>query len=334
MDDARIPDDILRNILAKLPGKSVGQSRCVSPRWNRMISDSSFMIKSRSRRMIFLTHHKNLRDQYEKIIGTFKGIVIYVQIDPNAKGILHTVLFNPLTCASKILPDSYNPFDDPHFAFVYGFAHGANLDDSKIVRFRASGSTSYNNLDTCDVFDFKTSSWSTLSMVIRYNKYEFDDVGTFVNGFLYWIATFCRKIMSLNVNQMIVSEIQLPNRHCFTELHLGTLHGRLCMISDTSNLIESGYDIWVMNVENLWSKEFSFTLGFGVNYFHEFRVLNIVDDGRILMVDSLKRLIIFDASKCSYILQETTSASAIDFVMVRGIEYVETLVSPSDICGV
>ncbi|XP_071695751.1 F-box protein At5g49610-like [Rutidosis leptorrhynchoides] len=268
MDDARMPDDILRYILAKLPSKPLSRSRCVSPRWNHMISDLCFsMINSRSQRKIFVTGH-NSRCPTQKIVGTFSGIFIYIQLDysdndnsnTNTKRMLRTILYNPLTCTSKILPDANNIADEDDYdgsSFVYGFAYGTTIMDRdlKMIRFRASNSCNYDYyLNTCDVFDFKTSSWTTSKVATRYSKYEFDDVVTFANGYLYWIGSYRRKIMALNVKEMVISEVELPNPNCFTETRLGTFHGRLCMITDTSNLVESGYDIWVMKGdENLWA---------------------------------------------------------------------------------
>ncbi|KAI3793447.1 hypothetical protein L1987_36066 [Smallanthus sonchifolius] len=46
-------DDVLYNILGRLPGKPLLRLRCVSKHWNCLISDPYFM-KSRSRRMILL----------------------------------------------------------------------------------------------------------------------------------------------------------------------------------------------------------------------------------------------------------------------------------------
>ncbi|XP_076946910.1 putative F-box protein At1g50880 [Bidens hawaiensis] len=49
-----VGNDILYNILARLPGKPLLRFRCVSKHWNGLISDPYFM-KSRSRRMIHVT---------------------------------------------------------------------------------------------------------------------------------------------------------------------------------------------------------------------------------------------------------------------------------------
>ncbi|XP_071728817.1 putative F-box protein At3g16210 [Rutidosis leptorrhynchoides] len=341
-----MPDDILRNILARLPSnKPLSRCRCVSPHWNRVISDLCFTINSKSQRKFFVTSHKNSRPT-QKIIGTFSGIVIYIRMDSNVKSNtkgrkLRTILYNPFTHAFKRLPDPINSNIDDDYddsSFVYGIAYGKTvLDrDLKMVRlYRASNNSSKNYyLNTCDVFCFRTSSWSTSKVVTQYSKNDFDDnVGTFVNGYLYWIASYRMKIMALNVNEMVFSEIQLPNQGCFTETRLGTFHGNLCMITDTSNFVESGYDIWVMKgVENLWSKEISFPCYGTVNDdLYEFRVVNIMDDGRIMIVDSLNRVIVYDISKCSFELHNT-SLSVTDFATVHGIEYVETLVAPSDLC--
>ncbi|GKD56886.1 F-box domain containing protein [Tanacetum coccineum] len=241
------------------------------------------------------------------IVGTYRGIVllhVHVELDTSddtheTSWFSHIVLYNPSTGKSSRVSDPNSTLSS-----VYGFA-----------------------------YVFKTSTWSTSEITLPDTIfYEDKNVGTFLNGFLYWLAS--TKIVVLNVKKIdVVSEINLPNPHSYTNSHLGTLHGRLCMIPDTNNILDSGHDLWVMKeqgVEKSWSKVCSFTFGLGVDHItdHHYRILNIMDDGRILIVDSSSNLIIYNTSKRSY-KKLNTSESVIDFRTVSGIEYVKSPASPS-----
>ncbi|KAI3799716.1 hypothetical protein L1987_35015 [Smallanthus sonchifolius] len=164
-------DDVLYSILGRLPGKPLLRLRCVSNRWNALISDPYFM-KSRSRRMILLPYTRPLVAIDEKvpvkdkahsmvgihypleksmvvsIVGTFNGIVLLALTDFYKSLRCELVLYNPLTCASNKLLVM-----DPLYqtSFVFGFA------DLKIVRFEVFNDSMYR----CDAFDLKTSSWSS-----------------------------------------------------------------------------------------------------------------------------------------------------------------------------
>nr|GEZ81343.1 hypothetical protein [Tanacetum cinerariifolium] len=182
-----------------------------------------------------------------------------------------------------------------------------------------------------DVLTLATDKWSTLEISLQDAALFNEDSksGTFLNGFLYWFAS--TNIVALSVKDLVVSEIYLPNLHSYTNTRLGTWYGRLCMITDTNNLLDSGHDIWVMKkqgVEISWSKVCSFTLGLGVDHITQYRILTIMEDGRILMVDTSSNLIIYNTSDCSY-KKLNTSESVIDFRIASGIEYVKSRVSPS-----
>nr|GEX96894.1 F-box domain-containing protein [Tanacetum cinerariifolium] len=272
MVNVNLPDDVIRNILARLPTKILVQSRCVSAHWNRLISD--FFIKSRSCRKILLVgpdfhaiedngpcgddvvklpypfecQKKDGVYRYIKAIGTFNGIVILVvnhhkYVDERFKEFAsHIILYNPLTGESEILPDPYSPFYGNKI-HTYGFGYGTTKYDLKIVRFRGLTKPD-NNWNTCDVFNLKGRSWSTSTILIE-DAIFCDDVGTFLNGSLYWCAL--SKIVALNVNQMVISEIHLPFTGISRETHLGTLHGCLWMITPTENHVK--FNMRVMKME-------------------------------------------------------------------------------------
>ncbi|XP_076946921.1 F-box/kelch-repeat protein At3g23880-like [Bidens hawaiensis] len=135
------------------------------------------------------------------IVGTFNGIALLALYDDS----LHCqlVLYNPLTRASKILVVMDPPSNDHKVPYVFGFGYGETTHDLKIVR---------RNTEF-DVFDVKTSSWSTPQQyMIQWDFYFKDVVGVFVNGFLYWATSKSfSSILALNVKEMVFSQIKLPD---------------------------------------------------------------------------------------------------------------------------
>ncbi|GJS66877.1 putative F-box domain-containing protein, partial [Tanacetum coccineum] len=209
MRHRHIPDDILVNILARLPGKPLLRCRCVSILWNRLISDPYFM-KSRSRRMILFPFPRPLvviddnvpvddkahsmvriRSPLEhqegvevSVVGTFNGIVLLVLIDVSLSS-SRMILYNPLTCASKLILE-LDPPTLEYEPYVFGFGYGATPNDLKVIRIGAFDMPNDRRF-TCDVFDLKTSSWAR-SRYLALDFYFWGNVGTFLHGVLYWVV--------------------------------------------------------------------------------------------------------------------------------------------------
>nr|XP_043614639.1 putative F-box protein At1g12855 [Erigeron canadensis] len=286
------------------------------------------------------------------------------------------VLYNPLTRATSkpIIPDLLHshPCNKKH---VYGYGYGSSTpDDLKIVRFRgcdqysSSSTTNDNERHTCDVFSTKTNSWTVLRDFVQGANW-LNDVGTFANGSLYWISNrYDRefKIVALDVNNMLLSDIQVPNiidhgliynRRRRRDLWgvddshsvnlwagLGTLNGCLCIVSHqtitTSDAKKDGFNVWVMKEEEgvadnkSWLNVSTFYLDLKSEF--GYSPISILDDGNVLiLIESFQELVIYDAlmkKGCwpSYKVINI-SASPGCFQRIHGIEYVETLVSPSSL---
>ncbi|PWA90252.1 F-box domain-containing protein [Artemisia annua] len=338
MDDL-LPDDIVRDILARLPAKPLLRFRGVSKYWNRMLREPCFM-NLRSRRTIILplsetliliddnvptddTPHSVLKRFYPlanlrkinvivRVIGTFNGIVLL--------GYMHKmILYNPFTGATKKLPCPPGSCTRPG----YGFGYGATPDDLKIVRFVQS----YHK---CDVYSFKKNSWSSWS-TLQYNIrciYFQHSVGTFVNGFLHWLAYDSPKLIVLNVNDMVLSEMHGPVTQNLTEVVLlGTINGCLCSVNYLDNVY--AFELWVMkeySVEKSWSPIYSFRDDLNTP-------LCIFDNGRILM-RSDSELTINDHSRKTYKKLNISVEVREEWHWHRMhvVEYMESLVAPSDMC--
>ncbi|KAJ0795848.1 putative F-box domain-containing protein [Helianthus annuus] len=382
-----ISDDILYNILTRLPGKSLLRFRCVSKHWNTLISDPYFM-NSRSRRMILLpfprplvvlddniplnydtkiyqrcgpflpkrkkdkTHcmvgvHSPLEEYQEQgttirvvsIVGSFNGIVLLALTDNSYR--CHLVLYNPLTRFSTklVVLDPPPSYDHVMIPYVFGFGYGATTGELKIVRFKV-----FNRLERalyqyeCDVYALRTGSWSRPpGELIRAFFFLGNNAGLFLNGFLYWVTsdeTLVYTVLELNVEKMIFSKIKLPDGHdSFLGPLLGSIDGCLCMVNRIG--CDARFGLWVMKEQGEWLKTHSFSIKNG-------RPVCIMGNGKILFVGMSMLLFMYDLSKDSctrlYDLVDNVefkkSGSVYCLKDKHSIEYVESLVSPSDICYV
>ncbi|XP_071736982.1 F-box/kelch-repeat protein At3g06240-like [Rutidosis leptorrhynchoides] len=337
-----LPDEIVVNILARLPPKPLIRFRCVSKYWQSMLMDPYFM-KLRSRKIIVLFLGKTLqfidinvptddrtysifecsspleqlglKQTCAQVIGSFNGLVVMVNVNA-------FVLYNRFTGEFKKLPSPPAP---NHWNCGYGFGYGATPNDLKIVRFKLSS-------DICDVYDFRRNSWSSFNTEIYDIRLFQYPVGTFVNGYLYWVntntSTYNKELIVLSVKDMVLSKRILPctcNIEC-----LGTINGCLCLLKKITN--SSRFELWVMkehDIESSWMNTHSFMLD-SIESFNS-RILKIMDDGRILMLNRSEQLIIYDISKSTYKTLKISLGDNYSYSSFQCVEYVETLVSPLEI---
>ncbi|XP_071687807.1 F-box/kelch-repeat protein At3g06240-like [Rutidosis leptorrhynchoides] len=336
-----LPDEIIINILARLPAKPLVRFRCVSKYWHCMLMEPYFM-NLRSRKAIILAINKGYLDfidvdnnnyttfkrryplEYStgaRVIGSFNGLVLMVIL--NEYFTLNAfVLYNPFTGEFKKLLDPPTQIISCKSGFGFGYGGTNPTEDLKIVKFTSCR-------DICEVYDFKTNSWSSQSS----KKYDINcitfayPVGTFSNGNLYWIRSE-HVLLAFGVKDMVLSEIVLPRGSNFIG-DIGTINGCLCALKMTTS---SKFELWVMNdVDSTWANTHSFTLDLKWDIFYH--TLNIFDDGKILMVNPFSQLIIYDVLKSSY---ETLNISFPEhfhrFFKKNCVQFVETLVSPLDVC--
>ena len=157
------PEEILNNIVVRLPTKSLFRFKSVSKHWNRLIPNADFM-KLRSYRMILLSVHpfhaidtmdysiiklcspfENLEGKKVNIVGTCNGIVLLALKSSYERD--HMILYNPFTQPSQKIPVpplTYN--------YTYGLGYGTTPDDLIVVRLRDF--SEYPG--SCEVFSLKT----------------------------------------------------------------------------------------------------------------------------------------------------------------------------------
>ncbi|GJZ34493.1 F-box domain containing protein [Tanacetum coccineum] len=200
------------------------------------------------------------------VAGTFNGIVLLIL---KYHDFDKMILYNPCTGVFKIVPDPDPPL-------------------------------------SCEVFSFKSGSWSTPSELLVRDYAIFQCGGIFLNGVLYWIAydfddtrllvvaldvkemVFLLEILSLEVYySQSVSSRKIANG-------LDTLDGHLCAFIDVDEFV-----LWIMHEdgsEKSWSKVCM--PGIDTEKFHP---MCILDDRKIVMLKKPNQLIIRDMQNDSSI---------------------------------
>ena len=234
---AILPDEIIENILLRLPVKSLLRFRCVCKAWRALISDSEFaemhyqqpQTQARSRVLISCPG-RVIRSMDPDASGNDNSGVVNIdyplepsnlvfQILDSCDGLLCVIdsfhnpaLWNPST-------RQFNPLPKPTFLensdILYGFTYDYSSDDYKIVRVV---STSRDVIKTeIDVFDLKTNEWRRVEET-HYSRPAWD-VGTFLNGAFYWLAWrlseghegFSRVVVSFDLKEERFKEVELPS---------------------------------------------------------------------------------------------------------------------------
>nr|XP_043611792.1 uncharacterized protein LOC122583455 [Erigeron canadensis] len=298
-DISSLPADIIHNILVRLPLNLSVKLKYVCKRWNCLLSDPYY--GPRGDRKILLPFASSNVDVFEDSDDD----VSVENEDDNLEEKMVT-LDNFANPKGNVVTESSK--------HVCGFGYGLTPDDLKIVRFRGCKYSSYSTNDdphTCDVFSPKSNSWIMLRNFVR-NSNLLNDVGTFSNGSLHWIAyssinhqDHCNKIVALDVNNMVLSDIHLPFSHgsSYKSCSLGTLHGSLCIFAKMVTPGGNEFRVWVMTAgeggEKSWLEASSLTLNLKQKLRYLYNPVIILDDGVVLILidNELHKLVIYDAMK-------------------------------------
>ncbi|PIN12080.1 hypothetical protein CDL12_15317 [Handroanthus impetiginosus] len=280
-----LPEEIITEILLRLPVKALLKFRCVSKSWLSLISSPQFIkthlkistknniyshnrliFSSCPRSNVFHTFSLNPKiDEYSsvdtllfdyplsvdrdkpiRIVGSCNGLVCVVV------GLGDVVLWNPSTGKMKKLPNS-GRLGGTH----YGFGYDESNDDYKVVQ------TCWINHDPdayetpVEVYSLRTDSWRFVNWP---GGYIFDGPGVFVNGAIHWRVNYDDNtrnwvVIAQNIMTETCSNLELPmpvNDDDDPDVMLGICGGCLVMLGVCGGCLCAYYDhsrfmdIWMM----------------------------------------------------------------------------------------
>ncbi|PIA30532.1 hypothetical protein AQUCO_05500072v1 [Aquilegia coerulea] len=334
---ANIPQEIITEILTRVPAKSLLRFRCVSKPWCNLISDSSFikthLIRAVERNNMNLFLHSKDQHIYSvdgdtlnesmEIKNPFHGCLIH----GSCNGIVclrkenKICLMNPSTREYKILEIDHREYL-LNYPKVYGFGYDDTTEDFKLVKivYFDKFVEFYSRIS---VYSFKHDSWSTISN-IPYWRVNAEELGIYLHGSLHWVAytvepNSSKRIVCVNVKENVVREMFEPIAlNSGAETKLGVLEGQLCVMC-TSNYI----DVWVMKdyaLSDSWYKLFSLDKPFQSSVGRQIGAFCFSTNGKNLLKNDSK-IVIYDPKR------KAMTAEAFDVPWLKIVPYVASLVS-------
>ncbi|KAL6559749.1 hypothetical protein OROGR_004866 [Orobanche gracilis] len=325
-----LPPELLREILSRLPAKSLLRFRCISKSWCRMI-DSPDLIKlhlnqsskSYSNHTLILTEtgfnfhmldlglldkpkkaHVSktpfLCEEIDGISNTCNGLVV---ITAETFGPL--ALWNPFLRKNRIFPDSPSKPEDPyHFPNVlYGLGYDSRNDDYKVVRnFECKDIRTHQLVfSKTEVYTFQSNVWKEVqpfpsSLSITSQLW----VGQ-VNGALHMLCTDNSggsKIVGFSVENEIYFEIIFP-LSIRTKNVMGLHLLGDCLSIDIID--KSQINIWVMKeygVQDSWINLISIANLIRMDHTDSFKPLIYSEDGlKVLLYHNGSKFVWYDLKK-------------------------------------
>ncbi|KAG5554860.1 hypothetical protein RHGRI_012430 [Rhododendron griersonianum] len=350
-----LPEEIIFDVLSRLPVVSLCRFRCVSKPWRSLISHPSFIKTHLNRNTdkntnkyerVVLSDHRNWYT-VELDSSQFRHHSVAVRLDfppgqnpryceeicYSCDGLVlmldrgfRCCLVNPSTRESRKLPlspfTSYSGFTD------YGFGYDSSIDDYKVVNIcyydEEADAGSADNV--VGVYALKTNSWRRIENSPYDHSCFGHHSGAFVCGALHWVA---RKGMDDVIVALVLADekfrtLPSPAPDCIGAL-ICVLGGCLCVF--VRQFYPYYPDVWVMKeygVKDSWMK-FTVTCD---NIYDPWRPLSLSRTGQVLLNEQGKNLVLFDP-------REEESKE----LVVQGLPtqfevgtYVESLVSPKRQC--
>ncbi|KAI8002255.1 F-box/kelch-repeat protein [Camellia lanceoleosa] len=356
----KLPEEIMVDILSRLPITSLCRFRCVSKPWLSLISDPYFIKTHLNRnttnekhqhdRLILLSepcdfHSVDLksfefRDHFEalhlkfspnqspsdcmEIWGSFDGLLLMLD------DFFDCFLLNPSTRQSRKLPKSSFSVNSEYCFDSYGFGYDSSRDDYKVVRI--SHHDYDYEVDCADnivsVYNLSTDSWRRIGDSPFDHSRDDPSPGILLDGALHWVTT---SVVGSNTSCVIASldladetfhSVPCPGSvdDSIVVQQLGVVGGCLCVFVPRHCGCD---DVWVMKeygVVDSWTK-------FTINYanFTWLKPLSLSSTCEFL----------FEASGNKFVLCNPLEKKSKELV-VQGIPdyydaetYMETLVSPN-----
>ncbi|KAI4317711.1 hypothetical protein L6164_025560 [Bauhinia variegata] len=356
-----IPDELIVEILSRLPVRSLLQFRCVCKSWKSLISDPFFVRKHLhlSTQNTSLSHHRIILNtttaefhmksccvsslfkspstvsedlcypvknkyRHDRIIGSCNGLLCFA-----IKG-ESVLLWNPSIRVSKKSPPLGNNWRPGCFT-AFGLGYDRVNNDYKVVAVFCDPNTSdYFDRTRVTIYSLATNSWRKIQD-FPYGVTPYHDFGKFVSGTLNWAAnisvgsTILWVIVSLDLEKETYREVHPPDyeKEDSSTPALGVLKGCLCLNYDYKGTHSV---VWLMKefgVRESWVKLVTIPYLPNPEDFSYSMPFCISENGQVLMMFEFD-LVLYDPRDQSFKYPKIESGKGWFDAEV----YVETLVSP------
>ncbi|KAK1355533.1 F-box domain-containing protein [Heracleum sosnowskyi] len=319
-----LPNELIDEILYRVPVKYLLRCRCVSKEWCSIIDSNAFIIKHSKRTSecnldsgvvisgdgkVFLTDVEALRDDNVDVIELDDGFVSGAKFVGVSNGLIclckenksEFVVCNPSTRKYRKLPRAPRVFVREFEGVevpLCGFGYDRVNDDYKVVKI--------GKCEECTVvvvYSLKSNSWKQIQD-IGSNVHFIPEQGKFVGGALHWMTikyprTCCGIVFGIDLGLEKYKEDPFPDVHG-TFVCLVYVGESLCI---TDNYSESHTDVWLMKNHgegNSWYKSFTVEQPGPFGAFKFIRPVALSNNNKdVLLEVDRKKLLWYDLEKKS-----------------------------------
>ncbi|KAM7522691.1 hypothetical protein LguiA_012593 [Lonicera macranthoides] len=317
-----IPEDVVADILSRLPVKSLLRFRCVSNQWRALIGSVDFINLHLNRAKNNTTIiRKGCESLYSINLDSLDNAVTlnYRQLNLNEQSILATKIVgscNGLLCLnnSEKYIFLWNPATRKYrkspvsrvrlgFQFVaFGFGYDDVSDDYKVVRmvqfYEEDAKHSFRS--EVSIYSMKPDSWRRIGDFPYYFTYERVS-GVLASGALHWVVTRNR---SSSENLIVAFDLRTEEYRLVPQpqyldkkfhMNVDVLGGCLCVLCHVDLLYA---EMWVMEnygVEKSWTKLISVAQAEVINSFDVLLpVAYSKSREQVLLLQDFRRFIWYD----------------------------------------
>ncbi|XP_009779429.1 F-box/kelch-repeat protein At3g23880-like [Nicotiana sylvestris] len=356
-----LSQELIIEILVRLPVKCLLKFRCVSKLWLSLISNTEF----HKTRVNFSIKNPKMTDYTIAGVASVSGLgkichVYTIKCEnsfitaakhgcppkslPLSAWLLGScnglvcltsdsytlMLLNPCTGNFNVFPDTMSQYKvGAGGCYVrYGFGYDASIEDYKVVKIFSFPQNEGRHENIVKVYSLKANSWSTIQ---GFNSGCINGmVGVFANGALHWdvchphISRASSEIVTLDFAAQRYGQIALPSyEDGGVYWTLGVSRGRLvaCCNYETNKA-----DMWVMKeygVEKSWTKLVAISLP--VDRRVDITPLYVAENGDVLLKLGTE-LILYNPRNASF--KRLADYVSGDFLQVQVATYLESLTSP------
>ncbi|KAJ0097560.1 hypothetical protein Patl1_27854 [Pistacia atlantica] len=358
----KLPQEIIEDILSRLPVKNLVQLKCVCKAWSALISDPQFakarLKKTAKAKKTTITNLNKLffancplqtidveafgdgdGDSISQQVGYPERSApeIWADIGGSCDGLVFLfcysndlLVLNPTTRDSRELPKPDTTYTSQDSVF-YGLGYDVSIDDYKVVRgvISAASSGSSSREAKVEVLELKTNTWKKIQY--PHSSININGRGILSNGNLHWLGTrksdlgYVRVIISFDLTDERFKEFAPVPEYIIDGVDLGTLGDNVVIFCERGGTF---YEVWEMEkygVKESWTRLFS--VSNEIFPYSEFCVtlVGFKKDGKVLLDFDGRELV-------EYNTKEETLRNFIiddDWDNFEAVIYEESLISPN-----
>ncbi|KAJ8573862.1 hypothetical protein K7X08_010373 [Anisodus acutangulus] len=357
-----LPQELITEILIRLPIKTLLKFMCVSKSWLSLLSNTEF----HNTHINYSIKNPKMTDYTLAMVSTVSGLGkichVYTIGSENSSvtvakhgcppkslslsaflldscnGLIclttdsfELMLLNPCTGKFNVFPDLMIQYKvGAGGCYVrYGFGYDAFVGDYKVVKIFSFPQSEGRHVNMVNIYSLKANSWSTIH---GFNSgYINGNVGVFANGALHWdgchshISSASSEIVTLDLATERYGKIALPSyEDGGIRWTLGVSRGSLvsCCNYETNRA-----DMWVMKeygVEKSWTK--LVTISSPVDGSVYISPLFVGENGDEFLVKLGAELTLYNSRNASF--KRLADYVSGDFLHVQVTTYLESLTSP------